>query len=161
MKKVLFVLCVCLTLSQANLVRELKLGIGQIEAKGSTSTSYTAAFSATHYSENDFLFGIAVNLSKGDLTLIDKKENMYSFSTDIKAGYALFAQRISLYALASAISNSTKSQESYGFGYGAGVGYRLFDNFSLSAEYKTHRLSSDKVEDYDYETLNGFISFVF
>ena len=161
MKNIIFILFVTLSLCQADLIRELKFGVGEIGVKNTRSTSYTIAFGATKYTDNSFLFGLALNLTKGDITLAKKKESMYSFCTDIKAGYALFGQKVSLYALGSALSNSTRSQQSYGFGYGAGVGYRLSDNVALSLEYKTHRLSSDKVQDYDYETFNGFMSWVF
>ena len=127
-----------------------------------TSSQHTSiAFGATRYTENDFFFGLVISLSKGDLMLSSKAETMYSYCTDIKAGYALFDQSLGLYALGSALSNSTRSQQSYGFGYGAGIDYRPISSVSVALEYKTHSLRSSTVGSYEYDTLNGFVTFIF
>jgi opacity protein-like surface antigen len=165
MKKIVSTLLVASAVASSifakEVVTDVHIGGASSKVLDKDSTEYNIGYGVTSYSDNNIYFGISFDLSYGEIELINKNLNVYSYSADGKLGYAFFDKKLGAYGIVSGMYQSIDSLNGAGFGYGAGLDYRITDHIAINLEYKTYDMKSDKMPDYTHEKVISNIKFTF
>lgn len=146
----------CLAFSaEATSYKYVKLGGANHNIESLSSAGINFGIGVNKITQNNLFFGIDINFDYADI----EDRNLASYYSDIKLGYSLFSQKLSLYAIGSALEQNY-ILHGYGFGYGGGVEYRAFKSLSLVCEYKTYNMTNN-ASNYDYDNTGIYLQYNF
>lgn len=124
-------------------------------------TEFNLGYGFNFNTQNNIHVGIAFDIAFGNVDLENNKSAVVvTTGGDLKIGYALFENKLALYAIGSGAYQSVDSLNAVGFGYGGGVDYQITKNIALNVEYKTYDMTS-KGADYTYEKINSNLKYTF
>ena len=173
MKKITLIVSTLFALSSNVLAEETKM---DIHLTGGTSTAANIdtkeigiGYGVARYLDSGLYWGVSFDFSEGKMdksivTVGNKQkkgdDNLYSAGADFRLGYAIFDNKLAIYAIGSGIYQGIAGLDGAGFGYGAGVDYRITEHIALNLEYKTYSMTSN-YGDYDYDKISTGIKYNF
>lgn len=153
-----------LNMSAKEVLTDIHLSGSASQVTNDDSTEIGIGSGVSGYFDNGIYAGVSFDFSTGKLDESNnnsKKDNtLYTAGTDLKIGYAFFANKLAIYGIGSGIYQSVSEVEGAGFGYGAGIDYRITDHIALNLEYKTYSMTSNYA-DYDYDKVSSAIKYNF
>ncbi|MFA5721259.1 MAG: outer membrane beta-barrel protein [Aliarcobacter sp.] len=147
------------TFLKADQVNYFHIGTSNAKIKNDTFTELGVGYGTSRYHDS-IIVGVFFDFNYGNVKFQNKKDSVYTFSSDLKLGYAFLNRDFSVYALGAAALQSIGNIDGAGFGYGGGAEYKIAKNFALNFEYKKYDMTSNK-EDYDYEKSNLYLKIIF
>lgn len=145
----------------ADSIGDLHIGASSAKVLEKDFTEFNIGYGANVYTQSHIFLGMVLDFAYGSLDLENITADVFTYSGDLKAGYALFDDKLAVYAIGTGTFQSIDSMNGAGFGYGAGVDYRITKNIALNLEYKTYDMTSDKMPDYTYEKINSSLKYTF
>ncbi len=86
--------------------------------------------------------------------------SVYGIGGDLKLGYNVW-DKLNVYGIGGYKIHSFEGDAAYGFGYGIGMEYPVYKNVIASVDYKTYKMDSSNVGDYDYQTAGVKLRYTF
>lgn len=161
-KVALVVSALTLNLFAGDDTKDFHIGASSAEVLGQSYTEYNIGYGLDFYTQKSIFIGLSFDFAYGNIDLENsrKSADVYASTVDLKLGYALFNNTLSIYGLGTGAIQSIDSLDGVGFGYGAGIDYKINKSFALNVEYKTYDMVSD-AGDYTYEKINSNIKYTF
>ena len=146
----------------ADTLPDLHIGVSSAKVLDKDFTEFNIGYGVNIYTQSHIFWGLSLDFAYGSLDLENAKSvDVFTYSGDLKLGYALFDDKLAVYAIGSGALQTVDTKDGAGFGYGAGVDYRITKNIALNVEYKTYDMVSDKMPDYTYEKINTNLKYTF
>lgn len=145
----------------ADTATDLHIGASSAKVLDKDFTEFNIGYGANVYTQSHIFLGMSLDFAYGSLDLENITADVFTYSGDFKLGYALFNDKLAVYAIGSGALQSVDTMNGAGFGYGAGVDYRITKNIALNLEYKTYDMTSDSMPNYTYEKINSSLKYTF
>ena len=148
------------SVAYAEFVSDIHIGISNAKVLDESYTEFNGGYGFNKYFDSNIVVGTSINFAYGNPNVNSKNINVYTFSGDLKIGYAIFNQDLFLYTIGSGALQGIDNKDGAGFGYGAGADYRITKNIALNFEYKIYNMTSSRFK-YDYEKANLNLKYTF
>ena len=137
--------------------KSISVGVASVDIMNESSMGYTVGFGYAKTISNNFYLGGGVDF---DINEFDE-EASYAYGANLKLGYSPL-ENFAAYGVVGALYQGIgEGTTGYGFGYGAGIDYKIFDSFGVSAEYVTNTMSLDGLIDYDYNKMSFNLKYLY
>nr|WP_321265933.1 outer membrane beta-barrel protein [uncultured Sulfurimonas sp.] len=149
-------------LSAKEVKGDLHVNVSQVEVFKDTNVGYGLGYGYRVIYNSGIYLGGSLDFiaSEGKKDALTSKKTLYAYGTNIKLGYVPI-KNLAVYGIGSAMLQSIGSLGGAGFGYGGGVEYMFNENFALSAEYITHKMTLEGSLDYDYDIAGVNLKYTF
>lgn len=155
MKKIMIIVATAILVTAANAaVRDIHISGGTSTIANETQPIYEIGYGVSGYFDSGIILGVDFNFGAANTA----KEITYNYGADMKVGFSSI-KNASVYAIGSAMSQSYANTTGYGFGGGAGMEYR-FNAFATAVEYKSYSMTT-KVGDYDFDSTQLKVKYIF
>lgn len=155
-KKLTYLFLLFSSLSYAQLLQYVSLGVSQSEIVDEKNKGYIFNYGVSVHQEKSIYGAFEAKIEKSE----HKNKRVSSYGGNIKFGYTPI-DKFSLYAIGSLMAQNIFNTRTSGFGYGGGLEYRIFDSFAINYEYITHRMIHAKARDYDYSISSVGVKYLF
>ena len=142
--------------SAAEIIKDVHVGVSQVEVLGESALGYVVGYGYSRYSNNGLYFGGSFYLDSVEL----EYDTALAYGVNLKLGYCPI-KKLAIYGLGSAMQQTIGHANGLGFGYGLGIDYRVFEHIAVSAEYKTHSMTLEGLIDYDYDLAGVNLKYIF
>lgn len=146
-KKFLILILLSLSLYAKSIANYISLGYSSASIVNS-GNGFNIGWGFNKVSESDFYWGILFDYESVTIN----NSSVTGFNGDLQVGITPL-QKVSIFAVGSALTQSALNTTGYGFGYGIGGNIEIINNIDISIGHKVYAMTN-KYQEYDYKTTS-------